>query len=76
MHIKTHICIHTHYAYVLTNRLLQNMLELGVAMHNIGKKTKDAIALFKEMMVADPADHLVCLFVCIHLVIKEVFKCK
>ena len=38
--------------------LLKHMLNYGVALHNIAKKTKDAIAVFEEMLVLDNHDHM------------------
>ena len=40
-------------------KLLENMLSYGVALHNLSKKTMDAIKIFKGILVHDPIDHLV-----------------
>ncbi len=44
--------------------LLKAMMELGVALHNIMNRSKDAIKVFKEMLELDSEDHLVSLFLC------------
>lgn len=38
--------------------LLRANLNLGVAQHNVGNRTKDAIRTFQSMQALDPADHL------------------
>jgi hypothetical protein len=40
-------------------KLLKAMLELGLALHNIGNRSKDAVRTFQEIIALDPADHLV-----------------
>lgn len=39
--------------------LLKALLDLGISMHNITNRSKDAIKVFMEMLQMDPADHLV-----------------
>ncbi len=43
-------------------KLLRAMLDLGLAFHNIGSKSKDAIRVFQESLEMDPEDHLVCAY--------------
>lgn len=38
--------------------LLRATLNLGVALHNVGNRTKEAIRTFQSMQEMDPADHL------------------
>lgn len=38
--------------------LLRALLEYGTALHNVGNRTKDAIATFQSMQKQDPGDHL------------------
>jgi hypothetical protein len=40
-------------------KLLKAMLDLGLALHNIGNRSKDAVRTFQEIIALDPADHLV-----------------
>lgn len=40
-------------------QLLRAMLDLGLALHNIGSRSKDAIRTFQETIAMDPEDHLV-----------------
>ena len=40
-------------------KLLRALLDLGLALHNIGSRSKDAIRTFRETIELDPADHLV-----------------
>jgi len=39
-------------------KLLATTLELGVALHNLAHKSKDAIKTFKQILEMDTADHL------------------
>ena len=39
--------------------LLLAMLDVGLALHNIGSRSKDAVKTFKEILEMDPADHVV-----------------
>jgi hypothetical protein len=39
-------------------KLLLAMLEHGAALHNVGNRTKEAIATFQSMQKLDPGDHL------------------
>ena len=40
-------------------KLLSALVDLGLALHNIGSRSKDAIRIFQEAIAQDPADHLV-----------------
>ena len=39
--------------------LLGKLYELGVGLHNVGNRSKEAIAVFRRMLRQDPQDHLV-----------------
>jgi hypothetical protein len=45
--------------HVEGKKLLEAMLSLGVHLHNVGNKTKQAIKVFLEIFDHDPLDHLV-----------------
>lgn len=40
-------------------KLLRALLDLGLCLHNIGSRSKDAIKVFQETIEMDPDDHLV-----------------
>ena len=39
-------------------RLLVTLLEYGAALHNVGNRSRDAVATFQSMQKLDPGDHL------------------
>ena len=47
---------------------LNMLMELGVAMHNVSNRTRDAVSVFQEMIAIDPSDHLVSVIIMLYLV--------
>ena len=50
------------YEHCESKKLLEAMLMLGIHLHNVGSKTKQAIQVFNEILEHDPVDHLVSFF--------------
>jgi hypothetical protein len=40
-------------------QLLSKLYELGVGLHNVGNRSKEAVEVFQRMLRQDPNDHLV-----------------
>ena len=47
------------YEHSEGKKLLEALLSLGIHLHNVGSKTKQAILVFMEIFEHDPLDHLV-----------------